>query len=402
MVKGNVYTQRKKRWVTRFCICLIGFGLLFCSEGLAAGTGNQNDGGIYTAVDGHEIPQEELTDSVIGYEELGSLIHAYNRTVQDIIKNTDTVREEYTEIRDQLRAERSYAKQDKEDAEDEGDMDLYAENASLEAIYKAGIVRYNDAIRKLDRYSSNRDRIILEKRLTNAAQSLMISWQSLSLQKEYLEKRAEVLYARYELSQNQMHVGLLTSDDAQASYRRLIEIQNSLEDLEDRRMSVYQNLCVLLGVDENGGISFKEILPADISRTEGLDLEQDTKEALSNNTDIYSELFTSARGTDARENKKRKLEELKEKVKIQMKQLYEDISQAEQAYDAARVGYENAENAWSGSQLQYSLGMLNKAEFLQHEAAYLDKKTGLETAELNLFQALQVYEWALKGIISDL
>lgn len=406
--------QQRRSRIIRFGFCLTGFSILFCFEGWAGGPGQQEQAQelenanymVYTAVDGYEISEERLSDSVIEYEELGSLIHAYNRTVQEIVKSDETVWSEYMEIQDYLRSEKASASRKKSNAKDSGDLEQYAENASLEAIYKAGIKNYNDAIKRLNRYSANRDRILLERQLTNAGQNLMISWQSLSLQEQVLTKKAELFYAQYELSQNQMQTGLITDDEAQVAYQSWTEAKNSLLSLEDSRKNIYQNLCVLLGVKEDGSMSLKELSSTDLQQQievleEKIDLERDLKEALNNNTDMIDERHFTPKGMAESDDKTRKLDELEETTKIQVKQLYETILQAQKTYDTARVGLEGAELTWSGSQIQYSTGMLSKAEFLKREVAYLDKKIALETAQLDLFQALQIYEWAIKGIISD-
>lgn len=44
--------------------------------------------------------------------------------------------------------------------------------------------------------------------------------------------------------------------------------------------------------------------------------------------------------------------------------------------------------------------MLGRAEYLQEELKFTQKKTGFESADLELFQALETYKWAVKGIVS--
>lgn len=406
VMEKDMGKQKEKRCMVRFCACLAGLLFLFSFEGLAAGPGQQetelSDVMAYTAVDGHEISEERLTDSFIEYEELGSLIHFCNRSVQEIMGHMEDARAEYTEIRDYLRAERDSARQDKEDAEDEGDMEQYAESASLESIYKSGIKSYHDALNRLDKYSSNRDRIILERQLTNAAQSLMISWQSLTFQQEYLEKMDELLYDQYENAQIQMQVGAASDDAVQAAYHRWMDGNNSLASMKDSRDTIYQNLCLLLGVENDGSVILRKIPPADLHKIAEMNLEEDTKKAINNNVDIINERHISTRGTAAAENKARKTGEMEEQIKIQMKQLYETVLQAKTTYDAAYTGLAGAEIVWFSSQAQYAMGMLSRAEFLQQEAAYIEKKTDFASADLRLFQTLQIYEWAVKGIMDEM
>lgn len=109
-------------------------------------------------------------------EELGSLIHRGNQNVQEMIRNTERTEQNYQEIRDYLRTEKAGANRDKKEAKDDGDMEGYAEFSMLEEIYSSAAKSYNDMIKKLNSTSSNQNRLQLEKQLTSAAQSLMISY----------------------------------------------------------------------------------------------------------------------------------------------------------------------------------------------------------------------------------
>ena len=353
----------------------------------------------YTAVDGGQISAERLEDSVIEYEELGSLIHAYNTQVQEMTEETEKNRKDYTEIRDYLITERHSATDDKEDAEDEGDAESYAEYAANEAAYQAGVKSYNKMIKKLDSATSNQTRISLEKQLTNAAQSLMISWQSLGIQKESAEKTETLYRELYENAQTQKSAGLATDQDVLEAYNGWQETSISLQSLEDSMTNLSQTLCLLLGMDESGAVTLQEIPAVDVSEISELNLENDTKTAISYNTDIISERNESAKGTAAVANKDRQLDELEDKVTRKMKQLYENVQEAKQSYDAAQTGYRSAEITWNNAQAQYSMGMLSKAEYLQKEIAYIQKKTNYEAADLSLLQALETYRWAMKGIV---
>lgn len=376
------------RWTAGIC-CI---SLLFCQTVWA----ETED---YIAVDGGQISADRLEDSVIEYEELGSLIHAYNTQVQKMIEDKEEKRKDYTEIRDYLISERHSATDKKEEAEDDGEMEDYADYAVTEAAYQAGIKSYNKMIKKLDSTTSNKTRISLEKRLTNGAQSLMISWQSLSIQKESMKKMEELYRELYENTQTQKSVGLATEQEVLTAYNNWQEMSISLQSLEDSTDSICQNLCLLLGLDESGAVNLQNIPAVDVSKVSELDLENDTKKAVSYNTDIIGEREQSAKGTAAAANKDRKLTELEEKLTRKMKQMYEKVQEAKQSYDAAQTGYNSAKIIWNNAQKQYSMGMLSKAEYLQKEIAYVQKKTNYEAADLSLLQALETYQWAVKGIV---
>lgn len=411
-------TEQKQRLipVTRLSVlCLL--SLVFCNtcfSGTAFAEADTEASGseipayctaaseLYRAVDGNQIPDDRLQDTLIEYQELGSLIHANNLTVQKLTDSTAEAKEDYIKIRDSLRVEKASADAAKEEAKEQGDTDSYAEYASYSAIYKAAIQNYNKMIDRLDRYSSNKSRLELEKQLTNAAQNLMISWQSISLQKETLETLEALYREQYEIALLQQQAGLAAGQDVLTAYNNWQDASISLQSLTDSEATVYQNLCLMLGVDETGSMQLQRIPAADLERISQLDLERDTITAIGNNSEIKNTRNASSDGsTSGTANKQRTLADLENQVTLKMKQLFEAVTEAKQSYDAAQAGYAGTQITWTNTQNKYSLGMLSNADYLREKLLYVQKKADFEAADLSLFQALEAYDWAVKGIGSS-
>ena len=201
----------KKKSVRNAYVCAALAGILACS-----GPGSMTawaEEELYQAVDGNQIAEERLRDQTVEYEELGSLIHANNVTVQNAASGVENSRKTYTEDLEYLRSEKASARWNKDEAKDEGDMVSYAEYASYEAVYKSSIKSYNKMLDRLDQNSTNKSRLMLEKQLTNAAQSLMMSYQSMTLQKEYLATMEELLRTQYDNAQTRQQAGLSTDQE---------------------------------------------------------------------------------------------------------------------------------------------------------------------------------------------
>lgn len=354
----------------------------------------------YMAVDGNQISDERLRDRSIEYEELGSLIHVNNLSIQEMVKDTEDNRKTYTEIREYLKSEKASAKMNKEKAEDEGDMDSYAEYASIEAVYQSAVKSYNQSLKKLNKYSSNKTRLSQEKQLTASAQSLMISWQSLEQQKEYLDTMTDLYRQLYEDTKLKQTVDMAAEQEVSEAYNSWMEMELSRNMIEDNEAAICQNLFLILGLDQSENMELQEILPVDVTRMDSLNLETDTSRAISNNADVISVRSDSSDGSSSgAANKMRNLEELEEKVKIKMEQLYARIQQAKISYEAARDGYAGAKQKWDTANQKQSLGMLSNAEYLQAKIAYVQKKNDYQAADLAFFQALENYDWAVKGIV---
>lgn len=353
---------------------------------------------VYTAADGNQIDSKRLQDNLIEYDELGSLVHYGNLSIQQMMERAERTKQEYQEFRDYLRTERDSANEEKKKAKGEHDMESYAEYAALEAIYSSSVKSYNEMLKKLDRYAANQSRISTEKQLTSAAQSLMLSWQSLELQKEYLEAMAEFYQAIYENTKLQQSAGLATESDVSAACQNWNNIKLSLTGIENQKTSICQNLYLLLGTEEK--VSLEKIPPVNLDHLAEIDLEADIQKAIGNNTDVISERNVASAGTASANKKQRTLEELEEKVRISMVQLYEEVHQKKLAYDAAQTGLDGAELAWENVQNQYALGLLSRADYLEQQMQYIQKKTAFSSADLALFQALEAYRWGVKGILT--
>lgn len=48
---------------------------------------------------------------------------------------------------------------------------------------------------------------------------------------------------------------------------------------------------------------------------------------------------------------------------------------------------------------KYSLGMMGKLEYLSAQAEFLTSKSNKEVADIELFSAMEKYDWAVKGLI---
>ncbi len=305
----------------------------------------------YEAVDGNQIEAVRLEDTVIEYEELGSLIHAYNPSVQELTDSTERTRSDYKAMQEELRTAQGDAEWNRDKAEDEGDVYTYAEEVSNRMIYQAAIRSYNDMIDSLDSYSSNKSRRRLEKQLTSSAQSLMISCQSLMNEKRSTEKMMEVYQAQYEDAQTRLSAGLGTEQEVMSAYSSWLSAQVSLELLDGDIASAYQSLCHLLGVDESGSMSLGEIPAPNLEKIAQMDLAEDTDSAISNNLDIIAERDSATDGsTSDGERKIRSIDELKSQVAIKMQELYQEVMDAETSYDAARTSLASAQITWENAE----------------------------------------------------
>lgn len=353
----------------------------------------------YLAVDGNQISHEKLQNGKVEYEELGTLIHYNNTDVQLMAAENERTRADYKSIKNYLVTESASSSREKRDAKEEGDMETYAENAAYRKVYSSAITSYNDMIKKLDRHSANRNRILLERQLTSGAQSLMISYQALQTQKETL-LQMDALYGQlYEETLAGNGAGTATAQEVENARNQWNDVKVSLQSMTDNETSIYQNLCLLLGISEDEDIHIERIQEFPLSLLDQINLEEDTEKAIANNTTLITTRSTSNdESTAAVRNKKRKVADQEEKMKVVMQELYGELQQEKLSYESAKVGYSSTELTWNHAQTSYELGIMSKSQYLSAQLTFLQSKAALESEDLSLRQAYETYEWAVKGI----
>ena len=115
------------------------------------------------------------------------MIRLYNPTMEQALSSYNNTLEQYAEARAQLKRGQYSVSTDKEEAEDNGDTEDYAYYASEEAIYKSAAASYQDMYESMQETSSTSSLRQTERQMTVAAQALMISYDTMQLEKETVQ-----------------------------------------------------------------------------------------------------------------------------------------------------------------------------------------------------------------------
>lgn len=79
---------------------------------------------------------------------------------------------------------------------------------------------------------------------------------------------------------------------------------------------------------------------------------------------------------------------------------YQAVLQAKTAYDQAQTDLALETKNMETVQRKYDLKMVSKLEYLQAQAAYVEKQVGSITADMKLLQAMDTYDWAVRGLLN--
>ena len=96
----------------------------------------------------------------------------------------------------------------------------------------------------------------------------------------------------------------------------------------------------------------------------------------------------------------RTIQNQEETIRANVRNLYNDALQKRIALQLAEAALVAENTSMNAANTKYQLGMISNLEYIQAQSSLLGKQIELETADMNLQQAIETYEWALKGYMS--
>lgn len=346
-----------------------------------------------------QVENENLKDDVLEYSELQDMIRIYNPTVQETADSYNRTIRQYEDAWAKLKLYQGRVASDKDDAKDAGDMEQYTYYTAQEQTYKSAASSYNKMLDRMKTVSSTSSQRQVEKQMTVAAQSLMVSYETLRQQQDTLRKMKELYETQYELVIVKEQAGTATSADVLSFKNQALAAESSLAAVEANMESIYDSLCLMVGREADGSLKIASIPPADSSRMEFMNLEEDTVKAIGNNYTLINDRHSlKVNSTSSSNYKLRIMEDGEQKLTSEMKRLYEDVALKRDALEKARTGFEKALLNMQQTNNKYAVGMLSKDEYLMEELNYVQKEADYKAADLALQQAMDIYDWAVLGI----
>ena len=351
----------------------------------------------------------KLQDNVLEYDELALRVREYNPNISEAWRKYGESKEDYQNMLTEL--ESTY-----DDSMDNIDAVLkplkqaeklmpqlkgtVKQMSSLKSGYHSLVQGIRDTVTNWDTSKRNTSQIRqYEKQVISGAQSAMIGYNTIVDNKATLETMVDLYQKQCDMYQRMAALGLANQTDVVSAQTSLIGAKSQLASLQSQQDSVYRTLCLLLGCDTDSGVEIRNLPDFDMSRLDGMNLEADTKKAIGNNYTLIGQR-TSAKGETNAQIAARlnTIEEGEQKLTIEMQRLYQDVLDKKAAYEAAMTGYEAAEKSNGAAQRQYQNGLLSEMQDVGTQISYNQKKAAKESAELDLWTAMNAYDWGIEGL----
>lgn len=342
-----------------------------------------------------------LQDNVIEYDEIPDLIHEYNATVQNNQYDYQKFREDYGDTNsDVADAYNDLAQDFYDDMSGETDAGSMMSDLQLDIQARNMLKQADNTLEDSKIYLLTYE--MAEDNLAATAQSNMISYHKKQLELEQKQTDLELAREKYSLEQVKQAAGTVTAVDVLTAKESLQSSENNIKELESGIENLKEELYISLGWKHNDSPDIKELPQMDVSRIDGMDPDRDLETALENNytLKINKRKLGNARSKTTRESLETKIRNNEKQIGASLSSAYKNVLSARLSYEQAVAEAQLEETNTNIAAGKLQAGMMTSLEYKEQEYKMESSRLNAEMAAVSLFQAMETYDWSVKGLAS--
>lgn len=347
-----------------------------------------------------------LQDDVLEYDEIEALIAEYNATVQTNQLDLNEFKKKYGNTRDDVSAkyrdmaEEIYASVEYPDADDPTYGYVVASVVMAEVQAKNLMQQADDNLEDSEIIYLNYKQA--EKTLVTVAQSNMVSYARSLLELEQAElqlKQAELAMTTTNIRRDN---GLATQVDVLNAQEALMTANRNIESARSGIENVRQKLLVMLGWKYDAQPEIRAVPAADINRIAGMNPQADKEQAVENSytLKVNQKKLENATADNTIASLKKTLADNEQKIGSSLVTNYQNVLAAKLAYDQAVAELDLENRNLRSLEVNFGQGNASRSELENQQYAVRNKELALQIADLNLFQSMETYDWAVNGLAS--
>lgn len=337
-----------------------------------------------------------LRDNVLEYDEIADLVHEYNTTVdanrveyeRTRRKTVEDVTEDYWKAAEQYGNAIFYSSDDMSAATARLNQ-RRAENAAADNVDDGEIDRLTYAK--------------AEAGIVKQAQQLMNTYHQQLLKRQLEENNKNYQEKLLHAASVKQGAGTATTVDImnaqQSVYNSQAEIINLDAQIEDSR----QNLAIMTGWKQNGNPDIQGLPAVDLSRIDRMNPTADKEKALQNDYSLTIEKrrLSHANYSDTQKLYTTNVSKLEESIKSAVDLGYQNILQSRTTYEQAQLALTVANNNFNAGARKLQVGMISQLDYDDLLYKQQTAQTTYQLKEMELFQAMENYDWLLAGLASS-
>ena len=399
-MKYNKLWKRTGAWV--LCAAMFGNGLL---TGLAAEA-------VTTPISTYSAEEmARFADNTLEYWEIPGLIEHYNPSYLNELESYYYNPDGSTGLsKDQLKAIaadlRSEAKELEEELDDKLDSKELEKGSAGYQDYKDNIKTFKRRAKEMEdalKGSASTKRLlrIAKNQLTVDISAQMREYQMLVSQNEIQQKNLELAERTFQSAKRQAELGMYSQAQLRTTEYALAAARGQADAAWASLTQKKSELITSLGWKYGSDAEILPIPEPDLTKIAGYDLAADLVSAVNNNYDLADIRKTDSSEYGGAKKKREELDATEKSVKMQFEVLYKTVLAQEEVYKGAMTGWTSAEQKKAKADRNLALGMISSMEYLQAEIEWLTAKSSKEQAAFQLQAAMETYEWARNGLMSQ-
>lgn len=352
-------------------------------------------------------PAEEwarLRDDVLEYGEIEDLIAEYNATVQTNQLDLNEFKKKYGDTKDDVSAkyrdmaDEIYASVDYPDADDPTYGYVVASVVMAEVQAKNLLQQADDNLEDSEIIYLNYKQA--EKTLVTVAQSNMVNYVKGLLQLQQAElalKQAETAMASTNVRQAN---GLATQMEVLSAQEALMTANRNIDSTRSSVENVRQKLLVMLGWKFDAQPEIREIPKADPARIAEMNPQADKEKAVENNYVLKTnkKKLANAESANTIDSLNKTIADNEQKIGSALVTNYQNVLTAKLAYDQAAAELDVETRNLHSLEINYQQGNASRTQLENQQYAVQNKQIALQIADMNLFQTMETYDWAVNGL----
>ena len=351
-------------------------------------------------------PEEwaRLEDNVLEYEEIEDLIAEYNAAVQVNQLDLNEFKRKYGNTKDDVSAKyrdmanEIYASVAYPDSDDP----MYG--IMVSAVLTAELQAKN-MLQQADDNLEDSEIIYLgykqsEKTLATVAQSNMVNYAKGLLQIEQAELALSQARSAMSSVNTRRANGLATQAEVLSAQETLMTAERSIESARAGAENVRQKLLVMLGWQYDASPEIRNIPAADMQRIGGMDPQADKERAVENNytLKINKKKLANAQTANTIDSLEKTIKDNEQKIGSSLVTNYQNVLTAKLAYDQAVSELDVEMRNLHSLEINYQQGNASRTQLENQQFAVRSKQLAVQIADMNLFQTMETYDWAVNGL----
>ena len=239
----------------------------------------------------------------------------------------------------------------------------------------------------------------LRYQLTSVTEGLIISYKTLEANREMLSEQInlyEALYNTYKAMQSQ---AMATEQNVAAYKDQADTARASLEQLEAGMARLKGNILIQCGYTSDAEVTITELPKADRGFLSGRDTENDRKTAVDGSSSVIAAAKVSGYTGDVLKYRDAGENAAASDVSIKFDNIKSELEKQLVLCETSETSLKRAEILKNSADTKNALGMLGRGEYEGLKLQYIAAEATAKINELNLMQATENYEFALKGIL---